>query len=112
MAFQNGTLPEAVRAAQRTDRSEYPCNPLTPPAPFRADRCPMKSPMAGRDNKESKMKKIFNDENLHCRSTRELEGLQCQIRKDIAVREHRRREADAACARLTALRARLAAPRP
>lgn len=65
----------------------------------------MKSPMAGRDKRERKMRPIFNTASLHCRSSRELEGMKDEIRKDLGTCEQRRRQHAASLAKIRTIEA-------
>lgn len=72
----------------------------------------MKSPMAGRDNRERKMKTIFNAANLHCRTSRELEGMKDEIRKDLGACEQRRRQHGASLAKIRTIQSQRRTMRP
>ena len=72
----------------------------------------MKSPMAGRNQRERKMKTIFNAANLHDRTSRELEAMKDEISKDLGTCEQRRRQDAAALAKIRTVEAQRRATIP
>jgi hypothetical protein len=86
IGFSEWTLLEAVRAAQRTDRSECSVQFVDAPGAVSSGRLSMKSPMAGPQPKEKTMK-TMSKADLWRVNNRRLDGLTAEIRRKIGAAE-------------------------
>ena len=91
IGFSEWTLHEAVRAAQRTDRSECSVQFVDAPGAVSCGRLPMKSPMAGPQPKEKTMK-ILSKADMWRVNDRRLDGMTAEIRRNIGAAEQQIRK--------------------
>lgn len=91
IGFSEWTLPEAVRAAQRTDRSEFSVQFVDASGAVSCGRFAMKSPMAGPQPKEKTMK-ILSKADMWRVNDRRLDGMTAEIRRNIGAAEQQIRK--------------------